>query len=216
MELRASESEVSSTTKEVLYLGGFTVWYSDVRRATRYPDHAESDVEHSYMLTMVALYLADKYYPDLNQGLIAQFCMVHDTPESITGDVPTFNISQQDRETKEAAEKIAVAQLLSELPPYWASLLEDYEAQEKPEARFVRLVDKVMPPLTNVVGDGAHTFLETYGMTNRSLLTDARRRRSLDLRQLYPEFSEVHDVRDEIVKVMHDKLFDSETGELLR
>ncbi len=216
MEITAQQPEVSDITKQVLYLGGFTVWYADVYRATHYAERAESDVEHSYMLTMVALCLADTFYPNLDQALIAQFSLVHDTPEAITGDVPTFNISQQERETKEAAEKVAVKQLLGELPTYWANLLQEYEKQEKPEARFVRLVDKVMPPLTNVVGDGARTTLETYGMTNREQLTDARRRRSIDLRESYPEFPAIHDIRDEIVGVMHSKLFDSVTGELIR
>ncbi|MCA9309379.1 HD domain-containing protein, partial [Candidatus Saccharibacteria bacterium] len=135
--------EASEVTKDVLYLGGFAVWYADVERATRYPSRAESDVEHSYMLTLVALHLADSFYPHLDQAKIAQFCMIHDAPEAIVGDTPTFNISPEARVAKEAAESKAVTQLLAELPPYWARLLERYEEQVEPEARFVRLVDKV-------------------------------------------------------------------------
>lgn len=207
--------ELATTVDEVMYLGGFAVWYADVSRATHYHERAESDVEHSYMLSLVALHLADRYYPELNQGLIAQFCLIHDSPEAIVSDTPTFNIAPEDRAIKEEAESFAVEKLLSELPPYWAQLLERYEAQQEPEARFVRLVDKVMPPLVNSVGDGATTFLSTYGITNKQELLDIRRRRSLELRELFPEFPEVCDVRDEIVKIMHATLFDPETGALI-
>lgn len=210
-----SQHEISDVAKEVLYLGGFTVWYADIDRATRYPTRPESDVEHSYMLTLVALHLADAFYPNLDHGLIAQFCMIHDAPEAIVGDTPTFNISPEARALKEAAEAEAVTQLLAEFPPYWARLIERYEAQVEPEARFVRLVDKLMPPLVNSVGDGAAAFLRSYGMSNRGDLVDVRKRRSLELRDIYPEFSKICDVRDEIVSVMHATLFDPETGELL-
>lgn len=208
-------AEVSEATGEVLYLGGFAVWYSDVERQTRYPDRAESDVEHSYMLTMVALNIANRFYPDLDQATIAQFCMIHDAPEAMTGDIPTLSISDEDRRAKEEAEALAVVKLVKEFPPYWGKLLERYEAGVEPEARFVRLVDKVMPPLTNLIGGGATVFTDCYGVKNVADLTQIRVRTGERLREQYPEFPEVHEIRDEVVRVMNEKLFDSNTGDII-
>lgn len=207
-------TEVQLATDEVLYLGGFAVWYADVKRATRYPERTESDVEHSYMLSMIALNLAERFYPELDQALIAQFCLIHDAPEAITGDVPTFDITDVDRAAKEQAEADAVDMLVTEMPTYWTNLLVRYESERDSEARFVRLVDKLMPPVTNVVGDGATTYANAYGIHNLADL-DKRKRRGAELRELYPEFPEIHEIRESIVEIIRQTLFDTETGEII-
>lgn len=204
------------SAKNALYLGGFSIWYADVDRGTHYPKGTESDVEHSYMLSLIAMDLAEKYYPDLDQAKIAQFCLAHDMAEAITGDVRTFKISDEDRIAKEQAEVLATEQLIKELPKYWAQILADYSAQDTLEARFVRLVDKIMPILVNIVGDGARSFMEVYGMCTLEESRTHQIMRSAELKQQYPEFPEINSVRDEIVQILHATLFDQETGELIQ
>ena len=114
----------------------------------------ENNSEHSFMLSLLAPALAHEFYPDLDKGLIAQFANVHDLVEIVTGDVATFNVSSEELADKAAREHAAVQQLLGELDPYTGSLLVRYEEQVEPEARFVRMVDKLLPLVVDILGDG--------------------------------------------------------------
>jgi 5'-deoxynucleotidase YfbR-like HD superfamily hydrolase len=121
---------------------------------------------------------------------------VHDFPERYAGDVWTFNISDADRETKEAAEHIAKERLLEELPPYLASLLKRYEEQIEPEARFVRFIDKLLPSIINAVATEAVTFKEDYNVQSIEQLNANREARTAKFQAMFPEFQFVHLVRD--------------------
>lgn len=199
--------DIVETAQKVRYLGEFTVWFADVKRATYFTDRLENDVEHSYMLGLVAPYLAETYYPELDQSLVSQFCLVHDMSEAITGDVPTFNISEADRIAKDVDEAEVVGVLAGQMPQYWGELLRVYNKQESPEARFVRLVDKIMPPLVNIAGNGKRTLEETYRVTTKEELAPFRERMSKQYQKDFPEFPLIHQVRDEIVNLMNEVLF---------
>lgn len=187
--------------EETLYLGGFSAWYSRVYRATIHDDgRKESDVEHSFMLGLVSVNLAERLYPQLDRGLISQFAYVHDMTKAITGDTPTFGISDEDRARKEHEELEAQKILVNELPDPWSGLLERYTEQEEPEARFVRLVDKLMPALMHIHGGGRRTFEENYGVKNETDFWKMRGDRSEELRELYPEFPKIHDLSDELLQ----------------
>jgi 5'-deoxynucleotidase YfbR-like HD superfamily hydrolase len=192
----------------MMALGEFTVRFSEIERAPRYPDgDRETDVEHSFHLALSATELAAAYYPHLDVGLVAQFSLVHDMPERYTGDVWTFEISDEDRAKKEEAEKAATERLLEELPPHTAQLLRRYEAQEELEARFVRFVDKLLPAVINAVAAEANTFSQDYGMTRIEEVLQGREKRTAKLRAMFPEFDFIFIVRDLISATSTDKLF---------
>lgn len=192
----------------LLALGNVSVQFAQVERAPRYPDgDRETDVEHSFHLALSAIELAANYYPELDVGLIAQFSLVHDLPELHTGDVWTFNISDEDRAKKELTEKAAIDQLLDELPPHVAQLLERYEAQQEPEARFVRFVDKILPAIINIMAGDANTFKEDYGINTVEQLNAGREARTAKLQAMFPEFQFIHLVRDLISKTSAKHVF---------
>lgn len=196
----------------LLALGSLTVRFAEVDRAPRYPDgERETDVEHSYHLALSATELAADYFPDLDVGLVAQFSLVHDLPEVYTGDVWTFNISDEDRALKEAAEKVATARLLEELPPYMAQLLERYEKQEEREARFVRFVDKLLPAVINAMAGDANTFSEDYGVMSAEDLLRTRAARTSKLQEQFPDFPMIHMVRDLISATSSRIIFQNTT-----
>jgi len=208
----ANPEQVQAAHNHLLALGELTVRFADVERAPRYPDgDRETDVEHSYHLALSAMELAADYYPNLDVGLVAQFSLAHDLPEVYTGDVRTFNISSEDRAKKEQAEKEALARLLQELPPYTAQLLERYERQIEPEARFVRFVDKLLPAIITIVASDANTFKEDYGMTSAAAVLKDREARTTQLQAMFPEFQFIHMVRDMLSKTSLEHLFPGET-----
>lgn len=67
-------NEKTSALDDVLKLGKYAMEFAGVERATYRADgRKENDAEHSFMLTMVAVHLAAKFYPYLDTGRLAQF-----------------------------------------------------------------------------------------------------------------------------------------------
>lgn len=192
-----SNADAKQAHDYLLALGELTVRFAKVERAPRYPSgNRENDLEHSYHLAISAVELAADYYPELDAGLVAQFSLVHDLPESYSGDVWTFQITEEDRIKKEAAEKQATQQLLRELPPHTAQLLKRYEQQVEPEARFVRFVDKLTPAIINIMAGDAITFVEDHGITTIEELKAGHAERAEKLQKMFPEFQFIHLVRE--------------------
>ena len=146
-------------------------------------------------------------YPELDIGLVAQFSLVHDLPEIYAGDVRTFNASDDDLRKKRAAEAEATEKLLKELPPYLAGLLERYEKQVEPEARLVRLVDKFMPAVVNLGSGSASTMLEDYDINTMGQLREKRVEHAIRLKEMIPEFQDVHKLMGQIWESENEYLF---------
>lgn len=162
------------TPSEVaLTLGKVSERFARVYRGPRYADNQpESDVEHSYMLGLIAPEIAHLYFPDLNPYLIGEYSKVHDLVEVKTGDVITFKLTEDELVAKERDGQEALEEFLNELPPYTASLLREYEKQETPEARFVRAVDKLMPYVVDIIGQGSQVVHEQYNIHSFNELRD--------------------------------------------
>ena len=181
----------------MLVLGALSVAFAEVERAPRYPNgDRETDVEHSFHLAVSAMELAADFYPELDIGLIAQFSLVHDLPEVYAGDVWTFSITDEARAKKEADEAKATERLLKELPPYMAQLLQRYEEQVEPEARFVRFVDKLLPAIINIMAGDANTFKQDYNLDSIEELLSSREGHRQELLTKFPEFDVIHLVKD--------------------
>lgn len=192
----------------LLALGDLTTRFAKVERAPRYPSgDRENDLEHSYHLAVSATELAADYYPELDAGLVAQFSLVHDLPESYAGDTWTLDISDEDRAKKESAEAKATTKLLKELPPHTAELLKRYEQQIEPEARFVRLVDKLTPTIINILTGEASTFQEDHGITSVEDLIAGHELNKERLQKMFPEFQFIHSVRELISNTSAEHIF---------
>ena len=208
MSDKHSRADAQKAHDYLLALGELTVRFAKVERAPRYPSgDRENDLEHSYHLAISAVELATDYYPELDAGLVAQFSLVHDLPESYSGDVWTFQITDDDRIKKEAAEKKATQQLLRELPPHTAQLLKRYEQQTEPEARFVRFVDKLLPAIINIMAGDAITFKEDFGLTDIKEYHPEHIKRTAKYQEMFPEFNFIHMVREMISNTSAEHVF---------
>lgn len=150
-----------------LSLADLCIRYAGVERVPRYHEqHRENDAEHSLMVAILSVELANELRPDLDKGLLAQYANVHDFVEIAVGDTPTYDLSEQELTDKHLLEQAALESLLTTLPPYTAELLSTYERQDSSEARFVRAVDKLTPLLVDILGPGKMVLREDYGITS--------------------------------------------------
>lgn len=168
------------------------------RTRTVHPDGRRENVsEHSHMLSKVAYALACDLYPRLDRGKIVLYASLHDDVEAYVGDTPTDRITREGRSEKKQREHAGIEQLVEEwtpVVPEYAVHVSLYEAQEDGEARFVRVVDKIMTLLIHIPNDGAE--LKRH-WTFRSL-TDWVIQGANELYIEYPEYGDLINVRTEL------------------
>ncbi len=128
-------------------------------------DQPESVADHSWRLALMTLLVASED-PEIDAGRAVRLALVHDLPESLTGDITPFDDQLREPEadrtslfhdlpeysdaadqSKTEAERRAIHQLTADLPADLAAMLieswEEYEAGETAEARLVRQLDKL-------------------------------------------------------------------------
>lgn len=203
-----NHTEAAQTVDEIINLTRLTLLFGRTPRATFHEDgkRVETDTDHTVMLSLIATGLAQKYYPQLDLGLIAQFAMVHDLVEAYAGDTPTLKITKSGKLNKQQREEAAMKRLEDEFSdsfPIITELLSRYEAHVEPEARFVKAVDKIIPKATHILNKGAtlraqgikeHEARDTYKQQGEDMLTYAK------------DFPEIFQLRDELIERMFKAL----------
>lgn len=97
--------------------------------------HPESVAAHSWGVAWLVLELLP---PGLDLGRALAYAVLHDLPEARVGDItPHDGVDPADKHEREARAADAL------LPPALAERWRAYEAQEDPEARFVRQLDRL-------------------------------------------------------------------------
>lgn len=155
---------------DVLHLAALCLRLGRVDRATRHEDGSrpETDTDHTVMLGIVACACASRCAPHLDVGKIARFSLVHDLVEAYSGDVMSLGMDASTRGAKERAEAEALERIRAEFTalPWVAATIDEYESLASEEARFVKIVDKVLPKLTHLLNGGAalaeHGFSAEY------------------------------------------------------
>lgn len=173
-------------------------------RTYHYDGRLENVAEHSLMLVKVAVRLAELYYPELNTGKIAIFAADHDDVEAYVGDMPTDSRSHADFKDKKHREERGLTQLIQEyqpLIPGYAFTVETYEQQLDLEARFVRMVDKVIVAITHFVNDG-RVFIHDY---NFDEFVSFEINRANTWSKEYPEFTDIIGIRTELAMYLARK-----------
>lgn len=159
----------------------------------------ESDTDHTVMLGWAACALAARCFPALDVGLVAQFALIHDAPEVYAGDTPTLRIDAAGRADKADRENRAAWRIYREFVgrlDWLPDLIEMYEQQELPEARFVRGLDKVLPKIVHLLDGCTGLIRQQMG---RAELTGVFERQAVDMARYVGEFTALMDVRAELV-----------------
>ena len=105
------------------------------------PNRTESDAEHCYSMTMLALELMSKNDLKLDQLKVLKMIAYHEIGEIDAGDfTPVDNISRKEKYDKEyiGVKRIAEQYEMPEILALW----EEFEENKTPEAQFVKRLDK--------------------------------------------------------------------------
>jgi len=103
-------------------------------------DKCESVADHSFCMAILALLLCP---PELDRLKVLEIALLHETGESIIGDLtPSNSVSEKE---KSRLELEAVESILQQLPEgeRLISLWKEFEFETSPEGRFVRQLDKL-------------------------------------------------------------------------
>lgn len=170
-----------------------------------HPDgRPENDAEHSFMLGLIAVPLAEQYYPELDSGLVAKYALVHDLPEAYVGDTPTHDIDAAGLKTKADMECAGWRQLKKEyapLAPSLVALLQKYEEQADAESRFVRMLDKLVTISIQFPNDNATMTKAFSRETHQAMVRTRIDRFAKD----YSDQQRILDLYQELAHFMQDQ-----------
>jgi 5'-deoxynucleotidase YfbR-like HD superfamily hydrolase len=174
-------------------IAALSLAFGEVNRATFHPDGVtpESDTTHTVMLALLAFEIAGGF-PELrlDMEMLLALALVHDLPEAYAGDTDTTGgLTQEQQAAKKAREADALKRIRSELfGSGIPSLIDAYERDTLPEARFLRYLDKITPKLTHALNGGA--AIRAQGRTVE-WLRERHRTQGAELAAKYPEFAGV-------------------------
>lgn len=129
-----------------------------VTRATTLCDGSrfENSAEHSWHIALYAMTLADHAPEGCDIGKVIQMLLLHDLVEIDAGDAPVFG--DHDMAAIEAAEQAAADRIFGLLPEEqgarFRAIWDEFEANESPEARFAKSIDRANPPVQNLQSRG--------------------------------------------------------------
>jgi 5'-deoxynucleotidase YfbR-like HD superfamily hydrolase len=192
---------------QILQIGALANRLAQEKRThiTHSDGRAENVAEHTYMLCRIALHLATSLYPQLSLADVALFANLHDDLEAYVGDTPTHEETASMCESKAAREAVALQQAREDFAhiPSYIAMLTAYEEQHDPAARFVRVVDKLMPLLTNIVSGGD----ALVGHWSKDALLNNVHSKSKKLLEEYPEYRTIIELREELKLIAAERLY---------
>jgi putative hydrolase of HD superfamily len=123
-------------------------WLSDLSRH-------ENSAEHSWHMAVGLLTVARELNLEIDLPKALRMALVHDICEVDAGDISVYDPG---RDAKAALERACIERMATydlAFAPELQALWEEYEAQETLESRWVKVLDRLMPFLTNLMTSGA-------------------------------------------------------------
>ena len=136
-------------------------------------DRKESVADHSWRIALMAMLLTGvDEYRELDMDRVIRMCLIHDLGESFTGDIPTFEKTDQDTEAEDDLFLNWVMTFPEPQRTEWTGLLEEMEALNTREAKLYKALDKLEALISHNESD-LSTWLPleydlqlTYGQEN--------------------------------------------------
>lgn len=107
-------------------------------------ERKESVADHSWRVSLMAMLLTGvEEFEDVDMDRVIRMCLIHDLGESFTGDIPTFLKTGQNVSDEDAVFDRWVDGFPEPQRSEWRELLREMNAQQTPEARVYKALDKL-------------------------------------------------------------------------
>jgi putative hydrolases of HD superfamily len=104
-------------------------------------EKCEHVADHCFNMALLALFTAERYYPELDVLKVVKMALIHELGEIYAGDITPYDtISAEEKFKKEKESFEKVFESFTNKDEYIA-LWQEFEAGNTPEARFVRNID---------------------------------------------------------------------------
>ena len=112
----------------------------------------ESVAEHSWRLALMAMLLTDEF-PDADMNKVIQMCLIHDLGEAFTGDIATFQKTDADTQTEDAAYQSWIRTFPPAQRLQFETLLAEMNAMQTKEAMIYKALDKLEAVIQHTESD---------------------------------------------------------------
>lgn len=109
-------------------------WTSDGRQ--------ESVADHTFRLCMFAWLVRDEI-EGVDMDRVMQLCLFHDIGEAVTGDIPAFEKTEEDRRRERDVLREIPSRLPKKQKSELESILNELEENKTPEAKLLHALDKM-------------------------------------------------------------------------
>lgn len=131
-------------SKEIIkFMGLAEKLKCEIRHSTTSTLRPESVAEHSWRLCLLSWLLSSSLKADYDMNKVLKMCMVHDLGEAISGDIPSFNKSEEDEKTEEDSVSQILDMLDGELREELDGLFAEMKELNTPEAKLFKALDKM-------------------------------------------------------------------------
>ena len=140
--IRAEGMILLDTRRFMAFLGRAERLKCNTRHCVTSTGRPESVAEHSWRAALMALLLAEEH-PGMDMDRVIRMCLVHDLGEAVTGDIPTFLKTREDEDVEDRAVESLLEGLDGPVREELTGLFAEMKAQETPEARRFKAIDKL-------------------------------------------------------------------------
>ena len=148
-------------------------------------EHCETVAEHSMGVALLALFLADEYFPELDKGRLILMGLLHDFGEIYAGDIVPGKMAWAD---KHELERKSVERVFLRLPKGkdYLAIWQEFEESQTAEARFMKEIDRLEMGLQASIyeAEGVGDLSVFFDSADKALVTPELREILAALRKL--------------------------------